>query len=190
MEDFMNSNYDLNNLMATAVSEMENGQYEEAAKHFDTIVVNDGSNYKAAFYRIYCKCYVGKLGDIPNQAINLTNAFSLFLKKLENEEETEKELCIKDALEKIAEVSYHFAHNAKRTMLIAPTVGMSINRANKTMFNNCITIAKNYNVKIDEETENILLLASKKSSSTGKILIIVIAVGAIIWLLSYLFTFI
>ena len=79
----MNSNYDLNNLMATAVSEMENGQYEEAAKHFDIIVVNDGSNYKAAFYRIYCKCYVGKLGDIPNQAINLTNAFSLFLKKLE-----------------------------------------------------------------------------------------------------------
>ena len=185
----MNSNYDLNNLMATAVSEMENGQYEEAAKHFDIIVVNDGSNYKAAFYRIYCKCYIGKLGDIPNQAINLTNAFSLFLKKLENVEETERELCIKDALEKISKVSNHFAHNAKRTMLTAPTVGMAINRANKTMLNNCIALAKNYNVKIDEETENTLSSASKESSGTGKILIIVIVIGAIIGLLSYLSIF-
>lgn len=182
--------YNLENLMATAISEMENGQHEEAAKHFDLIVINDGSNYKAAFYRTYCKCFIGKLGDIPNQAINLTNAFSLLLQKVQNVDEKERESCIKDALTKISKVSEHFSHNAQRTMFTAPTVGMNINKASKEMYNNCIALAKKYNVILDVETQNKLTNAANKSNNSGKALLFIIIIGAIISILSYLFIYI
>ena len=47
----------IENLMNTAIQEMENGQHTEASKHFDMVVITDASNIDAPFFRAYCNCY-------------------------------------------------------------------------------------------------------------------------------------
>lgn len=61
----------IENLMNTAIQEMENGQHTEASKHFDMVVINDSSNIDAPLFRAYCNCYDIKLGEMSNAAIGI-----------------------------------------------------------------------------------------------------------------------
>lgn len=66
---------DYDNLFKIAFEEMEANQFEEAEKHFDMYFLKNVDEWKPAFYRAYCKCHTGKIGDIPSQATIFEGAF-------------------------------------------------------------------------------------------------------------------
>jgi hypothetical protein len=66
---------DFENLFKIACSEMESGQYAEAEKHFDSYVLKKPDEWKGLFYRAFCKCHHGRVGDIVNQANIFEGAF-------------------------------------------------------------------------------------------------------------------
>ena len=128
----------MENLMNTAIQEMKDGQHAEAAKHFDMVVINDASNIDAPFFRAYCNCYDIKLGEMSNAAIGFTNAFCRYVDcvKALNDKDVEKEK-LDYAVALLTTLVSFYQHNAKRTMLTAPTVGLGISAAASNMNTNC-----------------------------------------------------
>ena len=128
----------IENLMKTAIQEMQNGQDIEASKHFDLVVINDALNIDAPFFRAYCNCYNIKLGEMSNAAIGFTNAFCLYVdavKSLNNLEIEKKKLDYAVTLLTSLVAMYHY--NAKKTMLSVPSLGMDISTAAANMNNSC-----------------------------------------------------
>lgn len=167
---------DCEKVLQAALNEMENNQFEEAAKHFDLVVVESGVHPEASFFRAYCKCHVGTLGDIPNQTVLFTNAFSAYvdsIKKMENTDEKEEKM--KVAVDKLSELISYFTSNSSRTFL-SPTIGMSITHAAKIMADNCAKIIQDSGIKVDSSALNNVNASSK---SNKKMMFVLIGIGVV-----------
>lgn len=174
----------IENLMKTAVQEMENGQHTEASKHFDMVVINDASNIDAPFYRAYCNCYDIKLGEMSNAAIGFTNAFYRYVDSVKalNDPEVEKEK-LDYAVKLLTELVSMYQHNAKRNMLSTPTIGLSISTAASTMNTNCTNKLKNSGANVSAEVLESNNSQDKSNAGTMGWLLIAIAVGAVAFIL-------
>lgn len=180
---------DCEKLLAAAMSEMNNNQYEEAAKHFDMVVIESGEHAEAQFYRAYCKCHVGTLGDIPNQAVLFTNAFCKYVDDIKKDSDVSvRERKMNDAVKKLSELTSYFSSNASRTMFTAPSVGISINSAAKKMSDTCAEKIKYAGIKVDASALATVNEASKNNKNGMKILIAIIAIGVIAWLIYEIIT--
>lgn len=174
----------IENLMKTAIMEMENGQHSEASKHFDMVVISDSSNIDAPFFRAYCNCYDIKLGEIPNAAISFTNAFCRYVDSV-------KALC-NPALEKekldyavalLTQLVSMFQVNAKNEMWIAPSLSMKISRVATAMNDDCRNklnrVAGNVSYEVMKNNE----AGNKSNKTTGYIIAALIAIGIILYIL-------
>ena len=123
----------LENLMKTAIEEMENGQQEEAAKHFDLIVVNNPTDIDAPFFKAYCNCFGITLGDMSNAATTFTNAFYRYVDAVKalNDPEKEKEK-FDYALKLLTNLVSMYKLNSKRNMFSTPSIGLGISAAAST----------------------------------------------------------
>jgi len=180
---------DCEKLLQAAMSEMNNNQFEEAAKHFDMVVIENGVHPDAQFYRAYCKCHVGTLGDIPNQANIFTNAFVQYVNDIKNiEDVVVREAKMKDAVNKLSELTSYFSSNAKRTMFTAPSVGISINSAAKRMTDVCANAIKNSGIKVDSVSLENVNKTSRENNNGMKILIAIVAIGVIAFIIYEIIT--
>ena len=182
---------DIEKLFNVAVDEMRNQQYEEAAKHFDMVVIEAGNHPDAHFYRAYCKCHVGRLGDIPNQAVLFTNAFYKYvdsLAALPSQEEKERKM--DDAVKKLSELTSYFSSNGSRTMFTAPSVGLSINNAAKRMSDSCANKIKMAGIKVNATSLEQVNKSSTENKNGIKVLIGIIALGVVAWLIYEIVTWI
>ena len=179
------------NLITTAVNEMKNGQYKEAGDHFDLVVINDATNIDAPFFRAYCRCYNITLGQMPNAAINFTNAFCLYMDNLVKiDDEEERKAKADFAVKLLTTLVNMYSSNARRTMLTAPTVGYSISSAAKNMNTTCMNKLRGSNISISENTKNENDAKSQSNSSSKAWLFILIAIGAIAFIVSMIFIYI
>ena len=174
----------IDNLMKTAIEEMKNGQYTEASKHFDIVVINDATNIDAPFFRAYCKCYDITLGEMENAAVGFTNAFYRYVDAVKalNDTIIEKEK-LDYAVLLLTELVSMYKVNAKNTMFTSPSVGFTISAAAANMNNNCRAKLKNDNVNISAEVITANDVNSQENGKTGLILIVIIVVVAIIFFL-------
>lgn len=172
------------NLMKTAFEEMENGQYEEASKHFDMVVVNDASNMEAPLFRAYCNCYNIKLIEIPNASVAFANAFCRYVDAVKSLQDPEAERQKLDyAVGLLTTLVSNFQLNAKRTMLLTPSTGLSISTAATTMNSTCKEKLKNTNAIV---SENVLSSNEDQATSNKKIsgwLLVLIALGVFAFIL-------
>ena len=168
------------NLMETAVTEMKNSQHKEAAKHFDMVVINDPSNIDAPFFRAYCNCFDIKLGEMSNAAIGFQNAFCRYVDSVKalNDPAAEKEK-LDYAVSLLTGLAAMYQANAGRTMLTAPTVGLSISAAAKNMNTVCTNKLRGANVNVSAE---VLTRNTNMDNSNNKmkwVLAVVIALGIV-----------
>ena len=174
----------LENLMKTAIEEMENGQHTEAAKHFDMVVINDASNIDAPFFRAYCNCHDIKLGEMSNAAISFTNAFYRYVDAVKalNDTTIEKEK-LDYAVTLLTDLVSMYKLNAKNQMFTAPSIGISISSAATTMNNNCRNKLVTSNANISEEIMAANEENNQSNNKTGLILAALVGIGAIIFIL-------
>lgn len=166
-------------ILQAALDEMKNAQYEEAAKHFDMVVIESGVHPEASFFRAYCKCHVGTLGDIPNQATIFTNAFTAYIDSIKTLNDTkEKEEKMTVAIEKLSELVSYFSSNASRTWF-SPSIGMNISNATKRMTDVCVSVIKTSGIKVDAVTVGKINNASKNNNKIKKLLIGILIAGAV-----------
>ena len=174
----------IENLMITAIQEMENGQHTEAAKHFDMVVINDASNIEAPFFRAYCNCFDIKLGEMSNAAIGFTNAFYRYVDSVKalNDPVAEQEK-LDYAVKLLTELVSMYQHNAKRNMLSTPTIGLGISTAASTMNTNCRNKLANVGANVSSNVLEANKSQDKSNSNTMGWLLIVAAVGVVIFVL-------
>ena len=173
------------NLMKTAIAEMENGQHSEAAKHFDLVVINDSENIEAPFYRAYCNCYDIKIGDMPNAATNFTSAFCRYVNEVKklNDPAAEKEKFEKAAtmLKSLLE-NYEF--NGLNVFLTSRKVALSVFEAARMMGGNCRNKLESVNANVSADTMEAIAkiyksLKGRETASEGYIILgIILAVAA------------
>jgi hypothetical protein len=176
--------FNIENLMNTAIQEMKNGQHTEASKHFDMVVINDASNIDAPFFRAYCNCYDIKLGEMSNAAIGFTNAFYRYVDAVKalNDPIAEQEK-MDYAVSLLTELVSFYQHNAKRNMLTTPTIGLGISTSASTMNTNCRNKLANAGVKVSAGV--LEMNQSQDSSNTGTMgwTLILAALGVIAFVL-------
>lgn len=170
----------IENLMNTAIQEMENGQHTEASKHFDMVVINDASNIDAPFFRAYCNCYDIKLGEMSNAAIGFTNAFYRYVDAVKalNNPIVEKEK-LDYAVKLLTELVSMYQHNAKRNMLSTPTIGIGISTAASNMNTNCRNKLTNVGANVSAEVLDANKTQDTSNSGTLGWLLIVAAIGVV-----------
>lgn len=172
-----------NKVLQVALDEMKQAQYEEAAKHFDMVVIESGAHPEASFFRAYCKCHIGTLGDIPNKASIFTNAFFAYVDSIKTLCDTnEKEAKMTVAIEKLSELVSYFSGNASRTWF-APSIGMNISRATKIMTDACVCAIKTSGIKVDSVTLEKINNASKDNNKIKKLLIGILVAGAVAFII-------
>ena len=174
----------IENLMKTAVAEMENGQHTEAAKHFDMVVINDSGNIEAPFFRAYCNCYDIKLGEMSNAATNFTNAFYRYVDAVKalKDAALEKEK-LNYAVKLLTKLVSMYQLNAKNQMFSTPSIGISISTAATNMNASCRSKLTSVNANVSAE-----VLAANEENSQGNnklgiILGIIVAVGVVAYIL-------
>ncbi|MBR2043053.1 MAG: hypothetical protein IJ946_01800 [Clostridia bacterium] len=174
----------LENLMKTAMDEMENGQHTEAAKHFDMVVINDASNIDAPFFRAYCNCFDIKLGEMSNAAIGFTNAFYRYVDAVKalNNPDVEKEK-LDYAVTLLTELVSMYKLNAKNQMFSTPSIGITISSAATNMNNNCKNKLINSGANVSQEVMEINEANNQANNKTGMILGILIAIGVVAFIL-------
>ena len=172
------------NLMKTAIQEMENGQHTEAARHFDMVVVNDASNIDAPFFRAYCNCYGIKLGEMSNAAIGFTNAFYRYVDAVKalNDPIAEKEK-FDYAVKLLTELVSMYQLNAKRNMLTTPTIGLGISTAASNMNTNCRNKLSNVGALVSSNVLETNKAQDSSNSSTMGWLVLAVVGGAIAFVL-------
>ena len=181
--------FNVENLMKTAIEEMKNGQHSAASRHFDMVVVSDASNIEAPFFRAYCNCHDIRLGDMPNAAVSFTSAFYRYVDAVKalNDPATEREK-LDYAVTLLSKLVSFYDENSKGTTWTAPSVGMSISSAAKTMNTSCrnkLNTAK-ANVSSNVMSQNLSVSKSNSSTNSGFIfLIIVIVILTIIFWFSW-----
>lgn len=174
----------IENLMNTAIQEMENGQHTEASKHFDMVVINDASNIDAPFFRAYCNCYDIKLGEMSNAAIGFTSAFYRYVDAVKalNNPIVEKEK-LDYAVKLLTELVSMYQHNAKRNMLSTPTIGIGISNAASNMNTNCRNKLINVGANVSTEVLNANTTQSKSNAGTLGWLLVAAAIGVVVFVL-------
>ena len=174
----------LENLMKTAMDEMENGQHTEAAKHFDMVVINDASNIDAPFFRAYCNCFDIKLGEMSNAAIGFTNAFYRYVDAVKalNNPDVEKEK-LDYAVTLLTELVSMYKLNAKNQMFSTPSIGITISSAATNMNNNCKNKLINSGANVSQEVMEINEANNQANNKTGMILGILVAIGVVAFIL-------
>ena len=175
----------IENLMNTAIQEMQNGQHTEASKHFDMVVINDASNIDAPFFRAYCNCYDIKLGEMSNAAIGFTNAFCRYVDAVKalNNPQVEREK-LDYAVTLLTTLVEMYRINANRTSLTAPTIGVGISTAASNMNMSCRNklMSANANVSPEILAANAAKNKSNSSSSVALALLVVLGiVGFVLW---------
>lgn len=168
----------IENLMNTAIEEMKNGQHPEASKHFDLVVINDSTNIDAPFFCAYCNCYDIKLGEMSNAAINFTNAFYRYVDAVKalNDPIQEKEK-LDYAVVLLTELVSMYKFNAKKQMLTAPSIGVTISSSANTMNSKCISKLSNVNANISAEVLSSNKANSRSNIGTGMILSVLLGLG-------------
>lgn len=169
----------IENLMNTAIQEMENGQHTEAYNHFDMVVINDASNIDAPFFRAYCKCMGNiKLVEMPNAARNFENAFSRYVddvKKL-NDPVGEKEK-LDRAVTLLTKMVSHYQYNATKN---PGFIGKDIASATINMNDSCIAklneVSANVSNEILEQNESQRKTLNQVSAFSPKLLISILIV--------------
>ena len=172
------------NLMSTAVVEMQNGQYSEAARHFDMVVINDASNIDAPFFRAYCNCYEIKLGEMANAAYAFTNAFNRYVDavKMLNDPMIERQK-LDYAVYLLTQLVANYQHNAKRTMLMTPTIGVGISTAASNMNTNCRNKLAMVGAVVSPEVLANNQVQNTSNSGTLGWLLVLVAVGVVAFVL-------
>ena len=184
----------IENLMNTAIKEMEDGQHSEASKHFDMVVINDASNIEAPFFRAYCNCYDITLGEMSNAAVMFTNAFYRYVDSVKalNDPEAEKEK-LDYAVNMLTTLVSMYKLNAQNNMLLTPTVGLGISAAAVNMNTNCKNKLTSVNANISTEILETNEKQNKSNSKTMLWLLAIAGIGAVlfaIWIgtdLAYIF---
>lgn len=172
-------------LMKTALSELQYGQHVEAGKHFDMIVVEDPTNIDAPFFRAYCNCYDIKLGEMANAAVAFTSAFYRYVdsvKALNNPELERQKLDY--AVDLLTDLVSMYQYNSKNQMWSTPTIGMNISTAASNMNTNCRNKLLSVNANVSPEKMNVnLSQASSNTKTLGWLVALVIlgAVGFVLW---------
>lgn len=180
--DYVEVDYD--NLFKIAYDEMISNQFEEAEKHFDMYVLKNPNEWKAQFYRAYCKCHKGKIGDIPRQAQIFESAFKAAYEKIKvKENQEEKEAGLKIILIFLNEQASYFSSNGQRVggVFGSASVGASTIRASNQMLENCIKLVEK-DCSNNEELDALIksLRKTQRIGVTGILVIIFIAVIIVI----------
>lgn len=176
---------DYDNLFKLAFEEMESDQYEEAEKHFDMYFLKNVDEWKPAFFRAYCKCHTGRIGDIPSQAGIFEGAFQKAynkIMKIENENERIAGLCI--LIEYLNKQADYFISNGKRVggLFGSATVGINTISAANSMLKYCTSVIKPACANKRYLLKEFKNLESNKKGNNAIIIIVVIAVVAgILW---------
>jgi len=179
-------------LFKTAFDEMQNGQYLEAERHFDMYVLKCPSDWRGFFYRTYCKCHTGKVGEIPRQAQDFEGAFIRALNEIiKMQDEEQKVASLNIIISYLNEQANYFIYNGKRVggVFGSATVGLSTVSASKKMLKNCTTIVKPYCVnspalltKLSDSDETL-----KKGNNT---VFIIIGIAILVFALSIIYVLI
>ena len=174
----------IENLMKTAIEEMENGQHTEAAKHFDMVVINDATNIDAPFFRAYCNCHDIKLGEMSNAAISFTNAFCRYVDAVKalNNPTVEREK-MDYAVTLLTQLVAMYKLNAKNQMFTTPSIGITISTAAMNMNTNCRAKLTNSNANVSASVISANEASSQANNKTGGILLALAVIGAIIFVL-------
>ena len=178
-QDYIEVDYD--NLFKIAYDEMISNQFEEAEKHFDMYVLKNPNEWKAQFYRAYCKCHEGKIGDIPRQAQIFESAFKAAYEKIKvKENQEEKEAGLKIILTFLNEQASYFASNGQRVggVFGSASVGVSTVGASNRMLDNCIKLVEK-DCANNEELDA-LIKSLRKAHRTGVTICLVILFIAVI----------
>lgn len=137
----------IENLMKTAVAEMNNGQYDEAAKHFDMVVIYDPENIEAPLFRAHCNCYGGTLGDMPNFAIKFTNAFCRYVDDVQElDDPITKKKKIADAYQLLSKQCNHYIYNVNQHPTVTSTLSST-----KDMYYTCVEKLKSEDIELSDE---------------------------------------
>lgn len=173
------------NLMKTAIKEMENGQHSEAAKHFDMVVINDSTNIDAPLFRAYCNCHDIKLGEMPNAAIGFTNAFYQYVDDVKalNDPTAEKEK-LDYAVNLLSNLVHLYKVNASG-QIMSPTIGVSISVAARNMSKNCINKLENVNANVSAEILQFNEKCNKSNKTTMGLKILLVLVSALAFVAWY-----
>ena len=165
----------IENLMKTAIAEMNNGQHDEARKHFDLVVIHDSENIEAPFFRAYCNCYCGTVSNLVNDANNFTNAFCRYVDNVKalNNPEAEKEK-LNAAYVLLSQVCSMFQANAQKFFM--SKVGIEIGRANAEMHKNCSNKLKSVNADLLPGNLKVMNDNEKVLGSNNKIMV-ALAIG-------------
>lgn len=172
---------DFDNLFKIAYDEMISNQFEEAEKHFDMYVLKNPNEWKAQFYRAYCKCHEGKIGEIPRQAQIFESAFKAAYEKIKvKENQEEKEAGLKIILTFLNEQASYFTSNGQRVGGIfgSASVGASTVGASNRMLDNCIKLVEK-DCSNNEELDA-LIKSLRKTHRTGLTAILIIIFIAVI----------
>ena len=157
-----------------AYDEMNSDQFEEAERHFDMYVLKNPNEWKAPFYRAYCKCHKGKIGDIPRQAQIFESAFKAAYEKIKvKENQEEKEAGLKIILTFLNEQASYFASNGQRIFGIS-TVG-----ASNRMLDNCIKLVEK-DCSNNEELDALIKSLRKTHRSGVTICLVILFIAVII----------
>lgn len=174
----------IQNLMQTAIAEMENGQYVEASKHFDMVVINDPANIDAPFFRAYCNCYEIKLGEMKNAAISFTNAFYRYVDAVKALNDPVQEQAKMDyAINLLTELVSMYQHNAKNQMLTTPSLGLDISSAASNMNTNCMNKVRSAGAHASESVLAANEELNKSNKNTGSALVFLVVAGVIVFIL-------
>ena len=183
--------FNIENLMRTAIEEMVNGQHSEASKHFDMVVVHDPTNIEAPFFRAYCNCYDIKLGEMANAATMFTNAFCRYVDAVALlADASAKQNKLNYAVLLLNELLALYKTNANQCTWTAPSVGFGIASAATQMNTTCKNKLESCNVSISAEImeANAKCSSSANSSSRGLAILVILGVAAfvgyMIWLWS------
>lgn len=182
-ESYISIDYD--NLFKIAFEEMEANQFEEAEKHFDMYFLKNVDEWKPAFYRAYCKCHTGKIGDIPSQATIFEGAFQkAYNKIMKIENENEKIAGLSILINYLNMQVDFFISNGKRVggFFGSATVGISTVNAANSMLKYCTSVIKPACTNKRYLLKEFRNLESNKKGRTAIIIIVIIAIlAAIIW---------
>ena len=178
------------NVYNTAVSEMNAGQYEEAEKHFDMVALQDPANWQAMFFRSYCKCHHGKVGDIPRQAQDFQGAFTHALNSVLALPAEEQEAGVRLLLQHLYSQADYFIANGKNVggfFTGSSSVSYNTIQAGNDLIKNCVQLVE-AKVRLTPELQALVdknkeLMKAGSASAGWKIILGVIGVILfIVWL--------
>ncbi len=186
----MEYNEDL--IFQTALKEMNSDQYEEAEKHFDMVALQNPNNWRAPFFRAYCKCHHGRVGDIPSQSELFEGAFQRALNEILKLPVEQQEGYLNLILSFLAKQTKYFIGNGNNVGGIfgSQTVGISVVSAANNMATKCLNAVRtrtNINEYNNQQFRDVQAVLETGKKASNKLVLLFIALGIIsflsIWVL-------